>query len=122
MSEAPDRPGAARSASAPVSGAVPAAPTGPVRWDKSFAIKVLADMVRIRRMEERCAELYGKQKIRGFLHLYIGEEAVAAGSLNALTIRRASASAAADGENTSLARANWVGWIRVLPSKPIARP
>jgi pyruvate dehydrogenase E1 component alpha subunit len=89
MSEAPDRPGAerpaaARSASAPVSGAVPAAPTGPVRWDKSFAIKVLADMVRIRRMEERCAELYGKQKIRGFLHLYIGEEAVAAGSLNAL--------------------------------------
>ena len=59
-------------------------PTGPVRWDKALALKMLADMVRIRRMEERCAELYGKQKIRGFLHLYIGEEAVAVGALNAL--------------------------------------
>ncbi len=63
---------------------VPAPPTGPVRWDKVFALKLLADMVRIRRMEERCAELYGQQKIRGFLHLYIGEEAVAVGALNAL--------------------------------------
>ncbi|MCW5657242.1 MAG: pyruvate dehydrogenase (acetyl-transferring) E1 component subunit alpha [Burkholderiaceae bacterium] len=39
----------------------------------------LADMVRIRHLEERCAQLYGEQKIRGFLHLYVGEEAVAAG-------------------------------------------
>ncbi|HYN75625.1 MAG TPA: pyruvate dehydrogenase (acetyl-transferring) E1 component subunit alpha [Candidatus Limnocylindria bacterium] len=38
-------------------------------------------MVRIRRFEERCAELYSASKIRGFLHLYIGEEAVAAGVL-----------------------------------------
>ena len=38
-------------------------------------------MVRIRRFEERCAELYSSAKIRGFLHLYIGEEAVAAGVL-----------------------------------------
>jgi len=36
-------------------------------------------------MEEKCAELYGETKIRGFLHLYVGEEAVAAGSLRALT-------------------------------------
>jgi pyruvate dehydrogenase E1 component alpha subunit len=63
---------------------VPPPPTGPVRWEKSFALKLLADMVRIRRMEERCAQLYGEQKIRGFLHLYIGEEAVAVGALNAL--------------------------------------
>ncbi len=35
-------------------------------------------------MEEKCAELYGEAKIRGFLHLYIGEEAVAAGSLSVL--------------------------------------
>jgi pyruvate dehydrogenase E1 component alpha subunit len=63
---------------------VPAAPAGPVRWEKAFALKLLADMVRIRRMEERCAQLYGEQKIRGFLHLYIGEEAVAVGALNAL--------------------------------------
>ena len=58
--------------------------SGPVPWDKPFALKLLADMVRIRRMEERCAELYGQQKIRGFLHLYVGVEAVAVGALNAL--------------------------------------
>ena len=42
---------------------------------------LLADMVRVRRMEEKCAELYGETKIRGFLHLYVGEEAVAAWSM-----------------------------------------
>ncbi|HEX6945077.1 MAG TPA: pyruvate dehydrogenase (acetyl-transferring) E1 component subunit alpha [Casimicrobiaceae bacterium] len=41
-------------------------------------------MLRIRRFEERCADLYGQQKIRGFLHLYIGEEAVAVGAVRAL--------------------------------------
>lgn len=56
----------------------------PLGWDRAFALKVLSDMVRIRRMEEACAQLYGQQKIRGFLHLYIGEEAVAVGALNAL--------------------------------------
>ena len=45
---------------------------------------LLADMIRIRVFEERCAELYGESKIRGFLHLYIGEEAVAAGVINCL--------------------------------------
>ena len=39
----------------------------------------LHQMLRVRRFEERCAELYSAGKIRGFLHLYIGEEAVAAG-------------------------------------------
>jgi pyruvate dehydrogenase E1 component alpha subunit len=42
-------------------------------------------MLRIRRFEERAAELYGLTKIRGFLHLYIGEEAVAVGAMQALT-------------------------------------
>jgi pyruvate dehydrogenase E1 component alpha subunit len=41
-------------------------------------------MLRIRRFEERCAEDYAAQKIRGFLHLYIGEEAVAVGVMQAL--------------------------------------
>lgn len=41
----------------------------------------LRQMLRIRRFEERCAELYGAGKIRGFLHLYIGEEAIAAGAV-----------------------------------------
>ena len=63
---------------------VPVTPTGPVPWDKEFALAVLSDMLRIRRLEEKAAELYGQQKIRGFLHLYIGEEAVAAGALRVL--------------------------------------
>jgi pyruvate dehydrogenase E1 component alpha subunit len=42
-------------------------------------------MLRIRRFEEKCAELYSEGKIRGFLHLYIGEEAVAVGAMQALT-------------------------------------
>ena len=49
------------------------------------ALARLRQMVRIRRFEEKCAELYSAGKIRGFLHLYIGEEAVAAGVMPALT-------------------------------------
>jgi pyruvate dehydrogenase E1 component alpha subunit len=64
--------------------APPPPPSGPVPWDKDVALARLAGMLRIRRMEEKCAELYGQQKIRGFLHLYIGEEAIAAGALPAL--------------------------------------
>ena len=41
-------------------------------------------MLRIRRFEEKAAELYSLGKIRGFLHLYIGEEAVAVGAMQAL--------------------------------------
>jgi pyruvate dehydrogenase E1 component alpha subunit len=47
-------------------------------------IALLTDMLRIRRLEEKSAELYGAGKIRGFLHLYVGEEAVAAGCMRAL--------------------------------------
>ena len=48
-------------------------------------LALLREMVRIRRFEEKCAELYSAGKIRGFLHLYIGEEAIAAGAMPALT-------------------------------------
>ncbi len=41
-------------------------------------------MLRIRRFEEKCAELYSAGKIRGFLHLYVGEEAIAAGVMSVL--------------------------------------
>ncbi|MBU6205006.1 MAG: pyruvate dehydrogenase (acetyl-transferring) E1 component subunit alpha [Bacteroidetes bacterium] len=41
-------------------------------------------MLRIRRFEEKAGQLYGMQKIRGFCHLYIGQEAVAAGTITAL--------------------------------------
>lgn len=44
-------------------------------------VHLLREMLRIRRFEEKCAELYSAGKIRGFLHLYIGEEAVAAGTI-----------------------------------------
>jgi pyruvate dehydrogenase E1 component alpha subunit len=46
---------------------------------------LLREMLRIRRFEEKCVELYSLGKIRGFLHLYIGEEAVAVGAMQALT-------------------------------------
>ena len=45
---------------------------------------LLREMLRIRHFEEKCAELYSGGKIRGFLHLYIGEEAVAVGIMQAL--------------------------------------
>lgn len=51
---------------------------------RPHVIELLRQMVRIRRFEERCAELYQQEKIRGFLHLYIGEEAVAVGVIQAL--------------------------------------
>lgn len=48
-------------------------------------IGMLREMLRIRRFEEKSAELYSLDKIRGFLHLYIGEEAVAVGAMQAFT-------------------------------------
>ena len=50
-----------------------------------MSVALLREMIRIRRFEETCAELYGAGHIRGFLHLYIGEEAVAVGTMQALT-------------------------------------
>src|SRR5512139_3327692 len=47
-------------------------------------LSLLKEMLRIRRFEEKCIELYSAGKIRGFLHLYVGEEAIAAGVMRAL--------------------------------------
>ena len=52
--------------------------------DRDEAHRLLRQMLLIRRFEEKCAELYQAEKIRGFLHLYIGEEAVAVGVMSAL--------------------------------------
>jgi pyruvate dehydrogenase E1 component alpha subunit len=52
--------------------------------DAPTARELHRDMLRIRRFEERCVELYSAARIRGFLHLYIGEEAVAVGVCRAL--------------------------------------
>jgi pyruvate dehydrogenase E1 component alpha subunit len=50
----------------------------------SHHLDLLRQMLRIRRFEERCAQLYQAEKIRGFLHLYIGEEGVAVGVIGSL--------------------------------------
>jgi pyruvate dehydrogenase E1 component alpha subunit len=47
-------------------------------------IDLLRTMMEIRRFEEKAAEMYARGKIHGFLHLYIGQEAVATGSIKAL--------------------------------------
>ena len=57
--------------------------------DPDEARRLLWQMIRIRRFEEKCAELYSAGKIRGFLHLYIGEEAIAAAVMPELTDRDA---------------------------------
>ena len=52
--------------------------------DAALAKQILTDMFLIRRFEEKAAEAYTLGKIGGFLHLYIGEEAVAVGATSAL--------------------------------------
>jgi len=56
-----------------------------VTLDAGHGLHLYREMLRIRRFEERCVELYSAGAIRGFLHLYIGEEAVATGVMQALT-------------------------------------
>jgi pyruvate dehydrogenase E1 component alpha subunit len=56
----------------------------PSRLGRERALQLLREMVRIRQFEARCAELYSAGKIRGFLHLYDGEEAVAVGVMQVL--------------------------------------
>ena len=53
--------------------------------DHDHDLHLLREMMRIRRFEERCVELYSATAIRGFVHLYIGEEAVAVGVIGNLT-------------------------------------
>src|SRR3954471_18565288 len=52
--------------------------------EADIAKRLLRDMILIRRFEEKAAEAYALGKIGGFLHLSIGEEAVAAGATSAL--------------------------------------
>ncbi|NKK70994.1 pyruvate dehydrogenase (acetyl-transferring) E1 component subunit alpha [Rhizobium leguminosarum bv. viciae] len=57
-----------------------------VHLTRDHQIELLRQMMRIRRFEEKCAELYTQEKIRGFLHLYIGEEANAVGVITSLSV------------------------------------
>lgn len=52
--------------------------------DAPMLLRILGQMMLIRRFEERCAQSYQQAKIGGFCHLYIGQEAVAVGSIAAL--------------------------------------
>lgn len=58
------------------------------QYDRSFLFMLLEEMLLIRRFEEKAAQMYGLQKIGGFCHLYIGQEAVAAGSIAALDLKK----------------------------------
>lgn len=64
---------------------VEAAPAAAETSDPGHRLELLRTMLRIRRFEEACAELYSATSIRGFLHLYVGEEAVATGVMSVLT-------------------------------------
>jgi pyruvate dehydrogenase E1 component alpha subunit len=59
--------------------------TGKLHLDHDHLRHLLKAMIRIRRFEAKCVELYQAQKILGFLHLYDGEEAVSVGVMEALT-------------------------------------
>jgi pyruvate dehydrogenase E1 component alpha subunit len=54
---------------------------------REHLLDLLKEMIRIRRFEDKCAELYTQERIRGFLHLYDGEEAVAVGIIPVLEKR-----------------------------------
>jgi pyruvate dehydrogenase E1 component alpha subunit len=62
-----------------------AVPAGKPHLSGGHARELLHGMILVRRFEEQCAQLYTQEKIRGFLHLYIGEEANAVGVMQALT-------------------------------------
>ncbi|MHB1206299.1 MAG: pyruvate dehydrogenase (acetyl-transferring) E1 component subunit alpha [Rhodospirillaceae bacterium] len=56
-----------------------------VHLTRDHALDLMRQMVRIRLFEAKCVELYSAEKIRGFMHLYDGEEGVAAGVIPCLT-------------------------------------
>jgi pyruvate dehydrogenase E1 component alpha subunit len=62
-----------------------ATPTIQKTEDREHLLHLLHEMVLIRRYEEKAAEIYQASKIRGFLHLYIGEGAIATGVMANLT-------------------------------------
>lgn len=55
-----------------------------VSVDRSLLIEMFRNVYKTRRFEQRCVELYREGTIRGYLHLYLGEEAIAAGACAAL--------------------------------------
>src|SRR5205814_2657270 len=62
----------------------PEEPAAQLNEDRDTLVKILRQMILIRRFEEKCAESYSLGKIGGFCHLYIGQEAVAVGAISRL--------------------------------------
>lgn len=60
------------------------APADKPHLSREHMLALLKQMIRIRRFEEKCVELYTQEKIRGFLHVYDGEEAIAVGVIPVL--------------------------------------
>ena len=54
------------------------------KFNKQAYLKSYSDMLLWRKFEEKCAALYIQQKIRGFLHLYNGQEAILSGLINSI--------------------------------------
>src|SRR5210317_547329 len=59
-------------------------PSKTTKYSKETYLRWYEEMLRIRRFEEATLKAYSQQKIRGFLHVYIGQEAIAAGMVSAL--------------------------------------
>src|SRR3954465_3717424 len=55
------------------------------KFKKEHYVKWYEDMLLMRKFEERAGQLYGMQKIKGFCHLYIGQEAIVTGAMSGLT-------------------------------------
>ena len=58
--------------------------SGKTKFTKEMYLKWYEDMLMYRKIEEKAGHLYIQQKIRGFCHLYVGQEAVVAGSASAI--------------------------------------
>lgn len=57
------------------------------KYGKEKTLSLLQNMLLMRRFEEKAGQMYGLRKIGGFCHLYIGQEAVAAGTIGALDLK-----------------------------------
>jgi len=57
-------------------------------YEPEFLKRLLEQMILIRRFEEKAAQMYGLRKIGGFCHIYIGQEAVATGSIAAIDLKK----------------------------------
>ena len=59
-------------------------PMAKLKFSKEIYLNWYKDMLLMRKFEERAGQLYGMQKIKGFCHLYIGQEALVAGAMSVL--------------------------------------